>query len=76
MLIRRAQIYVGPVDVKELCERAKAAGYTDVWAGTEHMYVNLDDKQDGWGIMDSLFELETKIKCKLGKVIALKVVAE
>jgi hypothetical protein len=70
-MLRRTQIYVGPMAVKELTGRAIAAGYADARAGTEHLYLNLEDKLDGWGILEALFELEAKIKCKLGKAIGL-----
>jgi hypothetical protein len=75
-MLRRTQIYVGPIAVNELTERAIAAGYMDARAGTEHLYVNLEDKGDGWGILDALFDLEAKLTCKLGKAIALHVHSE
>jgi hypothetical protein len=71
-MLRRARIYTGPVTVNELCERAIAAGYTNVKAGTEHMYLDLNDSEDGWGILDATFELEQKLGCKLGKISVIR----
>lgn len=64
-MLRRVRIYTGPVDVKEIAQRATDAGYTDVLAGTEHIHISLEDKLDGWGILESFEALETKIGCKL-----------
>jgi hypothetical protein len=44
--------------------RAKAAGYTCL-DGTEHIYVNLVDKGDGWGVLESVDKFEADIGIKL-----------
>lgn len=34
----RVKVYVGPVSVQHYAAQAKAAGFTDVFDGTEHVY--------------------------------------
>jgi hypothetical protein len=35
----RLRIYVGPVHVTHYAQNARSAGFTDVYEGTEHVYV-------------------------------------
>ena len=50
---RKVRLFTGPSIVNEIHNRAVAAGYTSL-AGTEHVYVNLVDNGDGWGVLESV----------------------
>lgn len=71
-MLRRVRIWTGPVQVNEIAKRAEAAGYVSVLAGTEHIHVSLEDKLDGWGILESLDKLEADVGVKLGKAEVLR----
>ena len=62
--MRKVRLFTGPCGVDQIAAKAQEAGYT-VLAGTEHIYVNLVDKGDGWGILESIDNFEAAIGIKL-----------
>jgi hypothetical protein len=63
-MLRKVRFFTGPCLATEVYNRAVKHGYTAL-EGTEHVYVNLEDKGDGWGVLESVDKFQKDIGISL-----------
>jgi len=67
-MIRKVRFFTGPTLATKVYNRSIEHGYTAL-EGVEHVYVNLVDNEDGWGVLESVVKFQADIGIKLGGTV-------